>query len=43
MVPEQGKPTVIAVENYSENSYKAARDALYSKGMLAPIDPFDGD
>ena len=43
MVPEQGKPTVIAVENYSENSYKAARDVLYSKGMPTPIDPFDGD
>ena len=42
-VPEQGKPVVIAIENYSENSYKAARDVLYSKGMPVPIDPFDGD
>jgi len=43
MVPEQGKPLVIKTEIYSENSYKDARDGLYSKGMPAPIDPFDGD
>jgi len=43
MVPEQGKPVVIAVENYSKNSYKDARDGLYSKGLPTPIDPFDGD
>jgi hypothetical protein len=42
-VPEQGKPVVKAIENYSENSFKASRDALYSKGMPVPIDPFDGD
>ena len=42
-VPEQGKPVVIAAENYSKNSYKAARDGLYSKGLPTPIDPFDGD
>jgi len=43
MVPEQGKPLVIKTEIYSENSYKDARDGLYSKGLPAPIDPFDGD
>jgi hypothetical protein len=43
MVPEQGKPEVIEIENYSKNAYKEARDALYSRGMPAPIDPFDGD
>jgi hypothetical protein len=43
LVPEDGKPLVIETENYAENSYKAARDGLYSKGLPAPIDPFGGD
>jgi hypothetical protein len=43
MVPEQGKPVVIEIENYSKNTYKDARDGLYSKGLPVPIDPFGGD
>jgi hypothetical protein len=43
LVPEDGKPLVIEMENISKNSYKAARDGLYSKGLPVPIDPFDGD
>jgi hypothetical protein len=43
LVPEDGKPLVIKTENYSKNTYKAARDAMYSKGLTVPIDPFDGD
>jgi hypothetical protein len=43
LVPEDGKPLVIEAENYSIDSYKAARDGLYSKGLPVPIDPFGGD
>jgi len=39
--PEDAKPEVIRLENYSKNAYKSARDALYSKGRSVPIDPFD--
>jgi Domain of unknown function (DUF5667) len=42
LVPEDGKPLVIKMEDYSKNSYKAARDALNSKGLPVPINPFDG-
>jgi len=42
-VPEDGKPPVIETENYAKNSYKAARDGLYSRGLPVPIDPFGGD
>jgi hypothetical protein len=43
LAPEEGKPVVIKAENYSKDAYKAARDALYSKGLPVPIDPFGGD
>lgn len=43
LVPEDGKPLVIKTEDYSKNSYKAAKEALNSKGLLVPINPFDGD
>ncbi|MCX6703896.1 MAG: DUF5667 domain-containing protein [Candidatus Woesebacteria bacterium] len=43
LVPEDGKPFVIETENYSKNSYNAARDALNSRGLPVPINPFDGD
>jgi hypothetical protein len=43
LVPEDGKPLVIKMENYSINSFSAAREALYSKGLPVPISPFDGD
>lgn len=39
--PEDAKPEIIKVGDYSKNSYKAARDALNSKGMTAPENPFD--
>lgn len=42
LVPEDGKPLVIKMEDYSKNSYKAASDALNSKGLPVPINPFDG-
>jgi hypothetical protein len=43
LVPEDGKPLVIKMEDYSKNSYKAAKDGLNSKGLPVPIDPFDRD
>lgn len=43
LVPEDGKPLVIKMEDYSKNSYKAAKDVLNSKGLPLPINPFAGD
>ena len=43
LVPEDGKPLVIRMENYSKESYLSAKDALNSKGLPVPINPFDGD
>lgn len=43
LVPEDGKPLVIRMENYSINSYKSSREVLNSKGLPVPISPFDGD
>lgn len=43
LVPEDGKPLVEKVEDYSKNSYKVARDGLNSAGLPIPIDPFDGE
>ena len=43
LVPEDAKPFVTKMEDYSKNSYKAARDVLYSRGLPIPISPFDGD
>jgi hypothetical protein len=43
LIPEEAKPLVNKTENYSKNAYKAARDALNSKGLTPPKDPFAGD
>jgi len=43
LVPEDGKPLVIKTEDYSKNTYRAVRDALNSKNLPIPINPFDGD
>ncbi len=42
IAPEDAKPEMIKIEDYAKNTYKAARDALNSKGIPAPKDPFDG-
>ncbi len=42
LAPEDAKPEMIKVEDYSKNAYKVARDALNSKGIPSPKDPFDG-
>ena len=43
LAPEDAKPEIVKMEDYSKNAYKAARDALNSKGIASPKDPFDGD
>ncbi len=41
--PEDAKPEMVKVEDYSKNAYKAARDVLNSKGIATPKNPFNGD
>lgn len=43
LAPEDAKPEIILIENKVEGIYKNAKDALNSKGIPAPISPFDGD
>lgn len=41
IAPEDGKPEIIKIENYSKNVYKTSRDALNSSGIEPPRNPFD--
>lgn len=43
LAPEDAKPKVAELTKYPEESYKAARDYLRSKGKEAPESPFDWD
>ncbi|MFH1863524.1 MAG: DUF5667 domain-containing protein [bacterium] len=43
IAPEDVKPSIVKMEDYSKNVYKEARDAMNSLGMIAPKNPFDGD
>jgi hypothetical protein len=43
LIPEEGRPLIVKTEDYAKNAYKAARDALNSKGLPLPFNPFDGD
>jgi Domain of unknown function (DUF5667) len=42
LAPESVKPGVVQAEDYAKNTYKSCRDALSSKGIAAPKDPFNG-
>lgn len=42
LAPEDIKPGVVKAEDYSKNTYKSCRDALSSKGIASPKDPFNG-
>lgn len=42
LAPDDIKPAVIKTEDYSKNTYKSCREALNSKGITAPKDPFNG-
>lgn len=41
IAPEDAKPGIIRSEDYAKNAYKEARDALNSKGVTVPENPFD--
>ena len=41
--PEDLKPSIIKIEDYSKKVYKDAADAMNSLGMLGPKNPFDGN
>lgn len=43
IAPEDAKPEIIKIENYSRDVYKASRNTLNSLGMPAPENPFNGD
>lgn len=40
--PEDIRPEVVKAEDYAKETYKTCRDALNSKGIEAPKDPFNG-
>lgn len=43
LAPEDARPLIISTEVYAEDTYKAARDALYSRALPVPKNPFDRD
>jgi len=43
IAPEDAKPEIIKVQDYSKNVYKEAASSLNAKGVVAPNNPFDGD
>lgn len=43
IAPDDAKPEIIKIESYSKNAFKKAREILNSKGIAAPISPFEGD
>lgn len=43
LAPDDARPLIISAEVYAEDTYKAARDALYSKDLPVPKNPFDRD
>jgi hypothetical protein len=42
IAPEDARPEIVKTEDYAKNIYKSSRDALNSRGIVAPKDPFDG-
>jgi len=43
LAPEDAKPAIINIQNYSKQIYKEVSDVLSSKGITPPKDPFDGE
>jgi len=39
--PEDIKPNVIRIGDYSKETFKKTRDILQSKGLIAPVNPFE--
>lgn len=40
IAPEDARPEIIRIEDYSTSAYSRARDALYGKGLTPPENPF---
>ncbi len=40
--PEDVRPEIFEIENYSKNIYKMSRDVLNSEGIVPPENPFNG-
>lgn len=43
IAPEDARPEIIKMENYSKDAYKSSRDNLNSLGLPSPENPFNGD
>jgi hypothetical protein len=43
MAPEDARPLIVKSEKYATEAFEAARNALNSKGLPVPNNPFDGD
>lgn len=43
LAPEDARPEIIKVQDYSKNVYSEASDALINKGIDAPKNPFSGE
>lgn len=43
IAPEDVKPSIVKIEDYSKNAYKEARDAMNSLGMEAPKSSYGSD
>ena len=43
LAPEDARPLIAKTENYAEDAFEAARNALNSKGLPVPNNPFDGE
>ena len=41
VAPDDAKPQVISVQDYSVRAYQSVRDALYEEGVQPPESPFD--
>lgn len=42
IAPEDARPGIIKLRSYSRDAYIKGRDGLNSKGLVAPINPFNG-
>ena len=43
VAPDEARPSIAKIQDYSKNAYKFSRDVLNSKGLPVPKSPFSGD
>lgn len=43
LVPDDARPLIIKTESYAKDTYELTRNALNSRGLPVPINPFDWD